>query len=144
MSRTERISQGTYRSLKMANAEPTQVVGRTVIITFHNRQWYEMLDDNPKVQAFIKKLLAHVLHGKGIGVRLELDPTMAVPPRRTRVAESRDNKKRYDRIAAITAQDPPPALYAGNAYPGTVRVQRRAGGRRGDTCTGGDGPVCVR
>ncbi|MBC7805598.1 MAG: hypothetical protein H7145_05550, partial [Akkermansiaceae bacterium] len=105
LSRTERISQGTYRSLKMAQAEPTQVVGRVVIITFHNRQWYEMLDDNPKVQAFIKKLLAHVLQREAIGVRLELDPTMVVQPRRTRVSESRDNKKRYDRIAAITAQD---------------------------------------
>ncbi|MBC8136065.1 MAG: hypothetical protein H8F28_09290, partial [Fibrella sp.] len=105
MSRTERISQGTYRSLKMAQAEPTQVVGRVVIITFHNRQWYEMLDDNPKVQAFIKKLLAHVMGREAIGVRLELDPTMVVQPRRTRVAESRDVKKRYDRMAAITAQD---------------------------------------
>ncbi len=111
MSRTERISQGTYRSLKMAQAEPTQVVGRTVIITFHNRQWYEMLDDNPKVQAFIKRLLAHVMGRETLGVRLELDPTMSAPPRRTRVSESRDNKKRYDRIAAITANDAVPSAY---------------------------------
>ncbi len=109
LTRTERISQGTYQSLKMAKAEPTQVIGNVVIITFHTRQWYEMLDGNPKVQAFVKKLLAHVMGREAVGVRLELDPTQAAPSRRTRAMESRDNKKRYDRIAAITASDPVPA-----------------------------------
>ena len=103
LDQTQRISHGTWIRLK--EAQPTHVVGHTVVITLYSRAGFEMLDENPKALAFIKKLLARMLGREGVGAKLELDPTQAIPPNRSRRVESPAPKKRYDRFAAIDALD---------------------------------------